>query len=121
MKNSNIPKENQGGDCFKVAAETVMKDPSLKLVHAIVSGQGPLDGVKYTHAFALDEKHDVVIDNTQKNPEVRELPAALYWYLGKIEKYKEYTSSEMYKMLLKHENWGPWDKMFDGVLEEGLE
>ena len=118
-KLKDIPLENQNGDCFKVAAETVMKDSSLKLVHAIVTGQGVLKGVKYTHAFALDEKRDVVIDNTQKNPEFRELPAGLYWYLGKIETYREYTSDEMYKMLLKHENWGPWDKVFDGVLEEG--
>ena len=119
-KLKDIPEENQNGDCFKVAAETVMKDSSLKLVHAIVSGQGPLEGVQYTHAFALDEKRDIVIDNTQKNPEVRELPAALYWYLGKIKTYKEYTSDEMYKMLMKYENWGPWDKVFDGVLEESV-
>ena len=114
----DIPDENKGGDCFKTAAETVMHGNGLKLVHAIVSGQGPLTGVKYVHAFALDEKRGVVIDNTQKNPELREIPAGLYWYLGKIETYREYTQDEMYKMLLKHENWGPWDKTFDGVLEE---
>ena len=116
-----IPSENQGGDCFKVAAETVMKNPSLKLVHAIVPGQGPLKGVKYTHAFALDEKRDIVIDNTQKNPSLRELPARLYWHLGNIETYREYTSNEMYKMLIKYENWGPWDEAFDDVLEEEKE
>ena len=113
----DIPDANKNGDCFQVAAQTVMKHPEWKLVHAVVHGQGPLEGVEYTHAFALDEKRDVVIDNTQKNKDLRELPAALYWYLGKIEIYKEYTHEEMLKMLLKHEHWGPWDKKFDGYLE----
>ena len=112
----DIPEENKGGNCFQVAAETVESHPSYKLVHAVVSGQGPLKGIKYLHAFALDESRGVVIDNTQKNPALREMIAGLYWYIGKIELYREYSYEQMLNNLVKFQTWGPWDKVFNGYM-----
>ena len=108
----DIPEENKHGDCFKVAFETLMKHPKYTLVHAVVNGQGPLTGIQYVHAFCIDESQDTVIDNTQP-PSTRELPVGLYWYIGKIEIYKEYSEEEAYKEVARTGTYGPWDKIFD--------
>ena len=60
------------GDCYEAAGKYIMdecvftpKDCKLILVHAEVSGQGSLGGVRYGHAFVLDgDIHTVNIDGT---------------------------------------------------------
>jgi len=105
----DIPLENQGGNCFKVAFETMQKDPKKYiLVHAVVTGQGPIEGVKYSHAFVIDDSRDIVIDNTLKGSE-KEFPVGLYYSIGEIEISKEYTYREALKAIVKYEHWGPWD------------
>ena len=112
---TNIPEENQHGDCFKVAVETMMKHQNYTLVHAVVSGQGPLEGVEYTHAFCIDEGADVVVDNTQKGSN-RRIPTGLYYMLGHIEITKEYSFKEMLENLVEYETYGPWDPVFDNYM-----
>lgn len=108
----DIPEENKHGDCFKVAFETLMHHPNYTLVHAVVTGQGAISGIQYVHAFCIDESRDMVIDNTQQ-PSNREIPVGLYWYLGQIEIYKEYSEREAYEEVVRTETYGPWDEIFD--------
>ena len=105
----SIPEENKHGDCFVSALHTFMENPrKYTLVHGVVTGQGPLEGLQYCHAWVLDG--DTVIDKTTP---MKKLPADLYYAIGQIEITREYNASEVYKMLDKYETYGPWDKVFN--------
>ena len=103
-----IPDENKHGDCFVVALNTFLEDPNnYVLVHGVVAGQGPLEGVEYCHAWVIDD--ETVIDNTI--PQKR-IPVGLYYYIGKISITREYDKNDVMKMLDKYGTYGPWDPVF---------
>jgi hypothetical protein len=111
-KKRKIPSKNRNGDCYEAAAKYLMdetlyghKNLHLKLVHGEVTGQGPIEGVKYGHAWVLDG--DTVIDKSNGR-DVR-MPKAFYYALGQIERTIEYTYEEARDKLLEHQTYGPWD------------
>lgn len=108
---SGIPEENKHGDCFVVALNTFLKNPRrYRLVHGVVTGQGPLEGVEYCHAWVLDG--DTVIDNTLPS-NLRKLPMDLYYMIGNIQITREYDAEDVRDMLDEYETYGPWDPVFD--------
>ena len=110
---SDIPEENQHGDCFVQALHTFLEDPkNYTLVHGVVTGQGPLEGIQYCHAWVIDERNNTVIDKTLPAGN-QKIPVNLYYWIGKIEITKEYNASQVYKMIDKYETYGPWDKVFE--------
>lgn len=111
----SIPDEHKNGDCFKVAVDTLMKHPKYTLVHAVVTGQGPIAGIEYTHAFCIDEATDMVIDNTQSSKH-NKMPVGMYYYYGKISISREYTYREALENLVEYKTYGPWDPVFDNYL-----
>tara|TARA_Y100000389_G_scaffold11292_1_gene10430 strand:+ start:158 stop:490 length:333 start_codon:yes stop_codon:yes gene_type:complete len=100
------------GDCFEVAVKYMMDEGlggDLTLVHAEVIGQGSIDGIQYAHAFCVDS-NDTVIDKS--NGGDLRLPKPLYYAVGGIyavDNYHEYSYSEMIKMCMEYEHYGPWD------------
>ncbi len=115
--------EEADGDCFDVAGRHMIGlskgFEEMKLVHALVQGQGPLVGRRFGHAFNLIG--DVVLDKSNGNNIAMRKEA--YFALGKINKdepgaYAEYTAEETAIKILKHEHWGPWD--LNSALEEGI-
>jgi hypothetical protein len=110
---SHIPEENQHGDCFVVALHKFMENPRrYTLVHGVVSGQGPLEGIEYCHAWVIDENTDKVIDMTLPSGR-QKIPVELYYYIGRIEITREYKASDVAKMVDKYGTYGPWDKVFE--------
>lgn len=110
---SDIPEENKHGDCFVVALHKFMENPRrYTLVHGVVSGQGPLEGIEYCHAWVIDENTDKVIDMTLPT-KMQKLPVELYYNIGQISITKEYKASDVAKMLDKYGTYGPWDKVFE--------
>lgn len=110
----DIPEENKHGNCFVVALQKFMENPKrYTLVHGIVTGQGPIEGIQYCHAWVIDEPTDMVIDMTLPSGS-QQIPVNLYYYVGKITITKEYKAAEVSKMLDKYGTYGPWDKVFDG-------
>lgn len=111
------------GDCFKVAAnlvvpmlglqkESVSNLDSLTLVHGIVSGQGPLEGLRYTHAWVegvSQEGVPLVVDASNGREVV--IPAALYYLIGQIdpEECVRYTPEAASQRMLQFAHYGPWD------------
>ena len=71
-----------------------------------MTGQGPISGIRYGHAFVLDG--DLVID-VSNNRSIR-MPKALYYHAGKIGgNLYEYTYQEMLRKLIEYRHYGPWD------------
>lgn len=107
----SVPQENKHGDCYVQAFRQFMQDPSrYVLVHGVVTGQGPLEGIEYCHAWVLDG--DTVIDRTL-DPEMQRLPKALYYYIGQIEITREYDLKAVRKMTAEFGTYGPWDDIFN--------
>lgn len=110
---SEIPEENQHGDCFVVSLNKFMEDPKkYTLVHGVVTGQGPLEGIQYNHAWVEDKFGDVY-DETLSFPFNNGLSQEFYYGLGKIEITRKYNAEQVLKMLDKYGTYGPWDKVFN--------
>ena len=101
------------GDCYEAAGKYIMDkclfagpNCDLILVHAEVTGQGPIQGLKHGHAFVLDG--DTVIDRSNGR-DVR-LPKQVYYNLGNIgDNLHEYTFKEFRRKVTEYRHWGPWD------------
>lgn len=109
----DVPESNRHGNCFEVALKEFLKNPKrYTLVHGVVVGQGPLDGLEYCHAWVIDERTDTVIDKTQPQGK-QKFPIGLYYMIGKIEITKEYDLESVYEMVDKYGTYGPWDSVFN--------
>lgn len=100
------------GDCYEVNGKLFMEmgifgsKPSARLVHGEVTGQGPLEGVKYGHAWIEDG--GTVID--ESNGRSIKMPKSAYYAIGQIgDNVHRYNTKQFNKKVLQHEHWGPWD------------
>ena len=100
------------GDCYEANGRLFMDEAvmggnsSMKLVHGEVTGQGPLDGVKYGHCWI--EQGGNVIDVS--NDRTLKMPKKMYYAIGQIgDNVHKYTPDKFKKKVLQYEHWGPWD------------
>ena len=112
--------EDACGDCFSKAGRALM-DADLPddttLVHALVRGQGKLEGRRFPHAWT--EIGDVVFDKANGNNIV--MRKEQYYKLGGVEEAKgafaRYEHHKGLANMLKQGHWGPWD-LDDSLNEE---
>ncbi|WP_342632770.1 hypothetical protein [Marinobacter alkaliphilus] len=112
----------QLGDCFKVAAELALPVlgrqsrhldglTDIQLVHGIVSGQGKLSGLRFTHAWVegLDDNGVKYVVDASNGREVA-LPSDLYYLIGKISPSEcvRFTPEQARRHLLDAGHYGPW-------------
>jgi hypothetical protein len=112
-----------GGDCYYVAGQFAMAENFSPLapadidfigtpyvVHAEVKGQGPLEGIRYGHAWVEDDEN--VYDYSNKRELI--IPKNLYYSIGDIEidnpkKYRKYTFQEARRKMVENRHYGQWD------------
>lgn len=108
------------GDCFEAAYkklyEVFREHPEAKLVHAIVTGQGPIKGVQHGHAWV--EIGDTVLDYS--NGRTIEMPKQIYYAVGNVDpnnsdEYKTYSFKEMADISLDQGTYGPWELPKDSI------
>jgi hypothetical protein len=100
------------GDCFKAAAEFVMggtQDEPLTLVHGTVLGSGPIQGIRFTHAWVELGDHVYEVANGRCD----RMRAELYYRMGRVENVRRYTVAEVLTETLRTGHWGPWDPAYD--------
>ena len=108
--------EDKLGDCFQVAGRAMLKLDSemekagMKMVHALVYGEGKLEGRRFGHAFL--RLGDVIFDNSNGNKIITRKEN--YFKQGGInpkEKgtYIEYDKEQSLLKMAKYHHWGPWD------------
>ena len=114
--------EDACGDCFSKAGRALMDTEqqlidNTTLVHALVRGQGKLEGRRFPHAWT--EMGDVVFDNANGNNIV--MRKEQYYKLGGVEETKgafaRYEHHKGLANMLKQGHWGPWD-LDDSLNEE---
>jgi len=116
--NDTILTEAKGGDCYESAFKELMDsdlfgkntNDDTTMIHAVVTGQGDIDGVQHGHAWI--EVGDVVID--QSNGRNIVMRKEDYYRIGKIDpnnstEFKRYNRKEMAKKATQHKTYGPWD------------
>lgn len=108
-----ISSKNKGGECFQLAyrymSENGTNNKNLKLVHGLVTGQGPIKGIVYNHAWCEDG--DTIIDMTL-NPNLQTtLPVQFYYALGNIKIVYKYNYLETISKSLESETYGPWEEI----------
>ena len=112
-----------GGDCYQTAGDFVLDSKILgetrtnkikfvgepHVVHAQVTGQGAISGLKYGHAWIEDDQ--LVYDYSNGRELV--IPKDFYYAVGKVKKtkprYFKYTFEEARKKMLDSGHYGPWD------------
>jgi hypothetical protein len=110
-----FPKKASGtGDCYEANGRYFMDhglfggDGNMRLVHGEVTGQGPLEGVNYGHAWVEDGNTVIDVSNGRNT----RMPKAVYYALGNIEQndnIHKYTASEFRRKVSQYKHWGPWD------------
>ena len=121
-RRASKPKKTATGDCYEAAANYILSignsmyggtpdaASNLRVVHAEVAGQGPLEGTTFGHGFVVDVAADMVIDKS--NGRDLQLPRMLYYAIGGIEEignYHEYTYDETVAKMFQTGHYGPWD------------
>jgi hypothetical protein len=123
-KGNKISSKNKGGDCYYVAGTIAMSEKLTKLakefeipdfqgtpyvVHAEVSGQGAISGVRYGHAWVED---DLYLYDFSNGREIV-FPKQLYYSMGNVvitkPKYYKYTFKEAVEKMLETGHYGSWE------------
>ena len=96
------------GNCYEAAAKLLTAHrgcAGAELVHGTVTGQGPIAGVRYGHAWV--EVGDVVLDPSNGRFVVARKSA--YYAVGEItEPVSRYGFEVALRLMLKHRHYGPW-------------
>jgi len=116
---------NGGGDCYAAAGKYMLEantqnlhgDDTVHLVHGVVSGQGPLSGQRFGHAWVEVEIDGMwrVIDKSNGRDIL--LPREFYYDLGNIDSKKQhrYETMQAFAFMQDTGHFGPWE---DGVNPE---
>lgn len=115
----DVPDEHRGGNCFEVALRNVMDDGpngTMLLCHGVVTGQGPLSGIRFTHAW--NEIGGYVLDESNGNSVLT--PVDNYYAIGDIDPDEvfKYDFREMGENVLMYGTYGPWEPELDFEYKE---
>ncbi len=99
------------GNCFEIHGRVMLdyKEEDWILVHAEVSGQRKLAGLRYAHAWL--ENGDEVIDMANGTTNVH--PRRVYYAVGQLSELPgcvaRYTAQEAREKMLTEGHFGPWE------------
>ena len=102
--------QKKAGDCFEAAGRLAQDldaaGLSVKLIHAQVSGQGKLEGVRFWHAWI--ETQGVALDFA--NGRRIGIRAEKYRAAGRASNVREYEIMQALVEAARSRHWGPWGK-----------
>lgn len=103
------------GDCFVVAGRYVLygDDPSARLCHGTVTGQGPVRDRRFVHAWVEVVRDGEVMVVDAANGKAIYLPRDVYYRLGRIEPETvvRYDREAALIEMLRQRHWGPWSEV----------
>jgi hypothetical protein len=102
------------GNCFETAAQELVRlskengKSRYRLAHGEITGQGPIEGVKLSHAWVVDTETDCCIDKSNGNDIC--VPRVFYEAIARLDgNKKEYCFTEACQKLALTGHYGPWD------------
>lgn len=108
------------GDCFRISYRTFNKlwtNGNYRLVQGMINGQGPVEGLRFVHAWVEDLDKNLVIDNTLPEDK-RSMPRGVYYYIAKVnpDELSRYDSRQVYEMASEFKTYGPWEDKYNRVI-----
>jgi hypothetical protein len=118
-----MAKKQKLGDCYQAAGSIALNggfrgnkwgdfefQGTPYVVHAEVSGQGAIAGLRYGHAWVEDNLF--VYDFSNKRELI--IPKELFYTIGNVNvkdktKYRKYTFQQARKKMLDTGHYGAWD------------
>jgi hypothetical protein len=95
------------GECFHNTFFFAEQNPAWDVVHGIPIGRGPIEGVRYAHAWN-EITHEGI--RWVYDPGVGVLmPAGVYYWLGAINYSITYTYRQIAALVRQSQHTGPWD------------
>lgn len=109
---------NGAGDCYE-AAFTLITECSFPLpaflCHGAVTGYGPIEGVRYGHAWVElhGDANFLVLDHS--NGRRMTVFGPVYYEAGQVnpEEVRRYTRTEALANFIMFETFGYWDPFFE--------
>lgn len=95
----------------------VSEDETLVLVHGTAVGQGPIEGQHHAHAWCERTDrvewpdgavHELVTCIDHSNGHEIEMPAAVYYRIGRVHDVRRYEHDDAISTALRHGHYGPW-------------
>jgi hypothetical protein len=104
------------GNCYQAAYSSIDTNEIGELVHGVVTGQGPIAGVRMAHAWV--EIGDLVFDTSTGVPVVMRREG--YYELGEVraEQCRRYTPAEARAHALRTRHFGPWHADAEGAFAD---
>jgi hypothetical protein len=104
-----MAKATKGGDCYEVAGDRIINDPTpgLILAHGMVIGSKGDGPGRLPHGHAWIEAGDECIDESNGHGVC--LPKALYYKLGSVHTVRFYNREQARMMMMTTEHYGPWE------------
>ena len=97
------PMKSKAGQCYEIGYQRIQTGiRNAVLVHGIVTGRGPIEGIRYGHAWV--EIQGYVVD-----PSGKVVPKELYYRIGEVSHEKKYTMEGAARRAVEHGHYGPWD------------
>jgi transcriptional regulator with XRE-family HTH domain len=131
-RRANPPEEL--GDCYEAALNYMMDEAisgggaeNLRLIHATVTGQGPIAGVPHGHAWVEEFYIPELPPGARIPPSMSpedfgawfaidrssgrdvKIPAALYRFMGQARDIRSYTYPEVRRLASRFKHYGPWE------------
>lgn len=109
-----------GGDCFQAAGQLILGFRRMQgiegvtnkvLAHGVVMGQGPVHGIRFSHAWIEGIKDGMPFVIDISNGQLFVGPRALYYAIGEIEPNDvcHYSEASAREKMLQTEHYGPWE------------
>lgn len=106
------------GCCFDLVSEWVLKnrheDIDVKVVHGLILGQGPIEGIEHGHAWLEINNRVVDLENEVSMSKYE------YEHLARLQYKVSYSIKEAIEQMLESGHKGPWDKRILEINEEAL-
>lgn len=112
-----------GGDCFQKAANLLLNPERvpgsellegvhvLGMAHGVVTGRGPVHGVRFSHAWLIGARDGIQLAIDLSNGCRFVGPSELYYAIGNVDADDVcfYTPEEARRHLVDHGHYGPWE------------
>jgi hypothetical protein len=99
------------GDCYQVAYDVVTEeDQGLLLCHGTATGQGPIEGIRFGHAWVENPEAGTALDFSNDSNVC--MARERYYEIGQIDEddVVRYSFEEALVNALHYRHFGPWDE-----------
>lgn len=101
-------KKEKLGDCFVSAFRKQQNNRHFILVHALITGQGAIEGIIYNHAWC---EHDGFVYDDTLPDNFKKMKKEIYYSLARVQTTFKYNEKQTLLKILEFKTYGPWEEV----------